>query len=647
MIAVKYREKQIELPPGSTGEDLAKKLNLTAPDQAVGLSINGKPRDFFVPLRNGDEVVIWSFSDPEGKEIFWHSSAHILAQAVLRLWPNAQPTIGPSIEGGFYYDFANLQVSEEDFEKIEREMEKIIEQNFKTEKEVFQGKEAALQVFGKNPYKKELIESFQDVELTAYRQGEFHDLCRGPHLPYLGKVKAVKLLKTSGAYWRGDSNREMLTRIYGVTFPDKKLLREYLRQLEEAKKRDHKILGPQLDLFSLRDEAPGIPFIHTKGILVWNALLNYWRQCHERAGYVEIKTPQLMVKDLWEKSGHWQNYRHNMYTTSIEERDFAIKPMNCPGCMLYYKMNTHSYREFPLRIAEIGHVHRYEASGALSGLMRVRSFHQDDAHIFMEPSQIEEEILGVLALTDEIYSTFGLSYHLELSTRPEKDTIGTDEQWAHATQALKGALERSGKPYKIREGDGAFYGPKIDLHIRDALGRTWQCGTVQLDMALPERFDLDYTDSEGKHPRPIMVHRALFGSIERFFGILIEHFAGKFPFWLSPRQIRIIPVADRHLAYASTLSKRFKQAGFHIEIDESHESVGKKIRLAQLQQVNYMLTVGDKEVENRSIALRTRDNVVHGEMDLEVFLGKISKEREERALTSPFCEPHNTLESQA
>jgi threonyl-tRNA synthetase len=635
-ITIKYKDKQIELPENSTAEDLAKKMHLNAPDQALAATINGSLVDLFHPLKDGDHVTLVSFSEKEGKEIFWHSSAHILAQAILRIWPNAKLTIGPPIEQGFYYDFADLHISDEEFEKIEKEMEKIIDENWKTERIQLSGKEEALKRFGSNKYKAELIEGFEDAAITAYKQGEFIDLCRGPHIPFLGKVKAVKVLKTSGAYWRGDPTKEMLTRLYAITFPDKKMLRDYLRQLEEAKKRDHKVLGPKLDLFSHREEAPGMAFIHPKGMLVWNSLLAYWRELHEKAGYVEIKTPQMMAKELWERSGHWQNYRQNMYTSEIEEREFAIKPMNCPGCMLFYKMQVHSYREFPLRVAEIGHVHRHEASGALSGLMRVRSFHQDDAHIFMEASQIEDEILKVLNLVDELYAPFGLDYHLELSTRPEKGTIGSDAQWEHATASLRRALERSGKDFQTREGEGAFYGPKIDLHIRDALGRTWQCGTIQLDMALPERFDLEYIDKEGNRPRPIMIHRALFGSIERFFGILIEHFAGKFPLWLSPRQVRLIPVADRHVEYADQLFKKLQEAGFHCEVDDSHESVSKKVRQAQLDQVNYMLTVGDKEVENRTIALRTRDNVVHGEINLEDFLEKISQEKKKRSLASPF-----------
>ncbi|MFZ0565647.1 MAG: threonine--tRNA ligase [Chlamydiales bacterium] len=638
MITIKYKDQSIELPEGSTAEDLSKELNLQTPDAALAASINGKVVDLFSELKEGDEVHLLSFSDPLGKEIFWHSSAHILAQAVLRLWPQAKPTIGPPIEHGFYYDFADLHISEEDFEKIEQEMEAIIKENYKTEREILPSKQAALHAFGQNQYKKELIEGFEEAEISAYRQGEFYDLCRGPHIPYLGKVKALKVLKTSGAYWRGDSNREMLTRIYAITFPDRKMLREYLRQLEEAKKRDHKVIGAKLDLFSHKEEAPGLPFIHPKGILIWNALLNLWRECHERAGYIEIKTPQMMVLELWERSGHWQNYRQNMYTTTIEDRNFAFKPMNCPGCMLYYKTQIHSYREFPLRIAEIGHVHRHEATGALSGLMRIRSFHQDDAHIFMEPHQIEEEILKILSLVDELYTPFALDYRMELSTRPEKDTIGTDEQWEHATLSLQRALDRHGKPYRINEGEGAFYGPKIDLHILDALGRSWQCGTIQLDMALPERFDLEYVDREGNRARPVMIHRALFGSIERFMGILIEHFTGRFPLWLSPRQVRIIAVADRHVEYAHSLLAKLQKAGFHADIDSSHESVSKKVRLAQMEQTNYMLTVGDKEVQNQTVALRTRENLVFPEMNFDSFLQTICEERREKALKSPYHE---------
>lgn len=627
----------VELPEGSTAKDLADKHNQKGPHQALGANINGVTRDLTTPLHNGDEVILWSFEDPQGKEIYWHTSAHVLAQAILRLFPEAQPAIGPPIDNGFYYDFGNLTVTDTDLPRIEEEMQKIVAENHVSKREQLANKNEALKFFGQNKYKRELIEQFDTKDaLTGYRQGEFFDLCRGPHLPNLGKIKALKILKTSGAYWRGDSKNEMLTRIYATSFPDRKLLKDYLHQLEEAKKRDHKILGPQLDLFSLKEEAPGMPFIHPKGLYIWNQLLTYLRECLARGGYVEIKTPTLMTRELWERSGHWANYRQNMFTSQIESRDFAIKPMNCPGCILYYRGHSHSYRELPLRIAEIGNVHRYEPSGSLSGLFRVRSFHQDDAHIFMKPSDIEAEILSVLQLADSIYSTFGLQYHLELSTKPESGTIGTDEEWEIATAGLKGALDKTGRAYRINEGDGAFYGPKIDFHIRDAINRTWQCGTVQLDMALPEKFELEYTAQDGSRPRPVMIHRAIFGSIERFFGILIENFSGRFPLWISPVQVRIISVADRHEPYARELMNRFVQAGFQCDMDATSESVSKKIRLAQLNQVNYMLTVGDQEVEHRTVNLRTRENVVRGEMSVDELLETLKQEKSQRMLHSPY-----------
>lgn len=628
---------EIDLPAGSSAKDLAEKLKLTQPHQAVGVEINGTNKDLSTPLNEGDRVTFWNFDDPKGKEVYWHTSAHVLAQAILRLFPNAKPTIGPPIEQGFYYDFADLTITDEDFDKIEKEMQKIVQENYVSQREEFSSKAEALKAFAGNKYKCELIESFPDTDpLTGYRQGEFFDLCRGPHLFSLGKIKALKVLKTSGAYWRGDSTKEMLCRIYAITFPDRALLKEYVTQQEEAKKRDHKVLGPKLDLYSLKEEAPGMPFIHPKGMYIWNELIHFMREKLSQSDYVEIKTPSMMVKDLWELSGHWHNYRQNMFTSIVEEREFAIKPMNCPGCMLFYKTHSHSYRELPYRVAEIGNVHRFEPSGSLSGLFRVRSFHQDDAHIFMRPEDIEEEILNVLNFADNIYNPFGLSYHLELSTRPEKNTIGTDEEWEVATKGLKGALDRTKRPYKINEGDGAFYGPKIDFHIKDALNRTWQCGTIQLDMALPDRFSLEYIDKDGVRKRPVMIHRAIFGSMERFFGILIEHYAGKFPLWLSPSQVRILTVADRHIPYAEKLKQKLFDAGIQVELDSSPESVSKKVRTAQLMQCNYILTIGDQEMENHTINLRTRDNVVHGEMKLEPFLETILKEKESRSLTSPF-----------
>jgi len=629
----------IEIAEGSTAKDLADKLNLKGPSEALGANINGKNFDLTKTLVDGDQVILWNFEDLQGKEIFWHTSAHVLAQAVLRLWPDAKPTIGPPIENGFYYDFAHLTISDTDFERIEKEIELIINENYQSKRELFANKEEALKSFINNPYKCELIESFNpNDELTAYRQGEYFDLCRGPHLFNLGKIKALKVTKTSGAYWHGDPSKEMLTRIYGISFPDRKMLREYLTLLEEAKKRDHKVLGPKLDLFSLKEEAPGMPFIHPKGLFIWNQLLNFIRELLDKRDYVEIKTPTLMTRELWECSGHWSNYRQNMFTSQIEERDFAIKPMNCPGCMLYYKGLVHSYKELPLRVAEIGNVHRYEPSGSLSGLFRVRSFHQDDAHIFMQPSQIESEITNALDLAEELYHAFGLEYRLELSTKPEKNTIGTDVEWENATNGLKNALDKTKKPYKINPGDGAFYGPKIDFHIKDALNRSWQCGTIQLDMALPEKFQLEYIASDDTRQRPVMIHRAIFGSIERFFGILIEHFAGRFPLWLSPEQLRILTVSNKHADYAKGLYKALKEAKFQVTLDDSSESVGKKVRNAQLAQVNYMLTIGDKEVENQTINLRTRDNVIHGELKLKEFMEKIDLERKGRLLHSVYSE---------
>lgn len=626
---------QLDVPQGTKLFEIADKLNLKGPNQAVSVSVNGKISDFDTPLKDGDLIKFYSFDEAEGKEVFWHTSAHVLAQAILRLFPNAKPTIGPPIEQGFYYDFADLTISDADFERIDQEMQKICEENYTSVRSVFTSKEDAISRFPQNRYKQELIKGVPDgEELSAYTQGEFFDFCRGPHLPKLGKIKAIKVLKTSGAYWKGDSKNEMLTRVYAISFPDRKLLKEYLHKIEEAKKRDHKILGPKLDLFTMKEEAPGMPFLHPKGLYVWNKLQDLCREFYKKGGYIEIKTPSLMVRELWERSGHWQNYHEHMYTCCVEERDFAVKPMNCPGAMLFYKTKKHSYRELPLRVAEIGLVHRFEPSGSLSGLFRVRCFHQDDAHIFMKMTDIQDEILKILRLVEEIYSTFGLTYELGLSTRPDKQTIGSDESWNMATDALKAALDNFGKPYQIHHGDGAFYGPKIDLRVHDALGRTWQIGTLQLDMSLPERFELEYTAADGTSQRPILLHRAVLGSLERFMGSLIEFYAGKFPLWLSPSQVAIITVADRHAPYGQELFKRFQDEGFEVHLDDSSESVSKKVRDAQLAQYNYILTVGDKEVENSTVNVRTRDNEVHGEMGMGPFLDLIKKERAARSITS-------------
>lgn len=635
---VKINKKAHDFSEPLSLKEVAEKLNLTAPDQAVTAEVNGALVDLSTAIKDGDEIIFYGFDDPKGREVYWHTSAHVLAQAVLRLWPDAEPTIGPPIENGFYFDFANLHISDQDFEKIEQEVSKIISENFKTERRVFRDKGEAKQAFSKNKYKVELIDGFDEAPISAYTQGEFVDLCRGPHLSNLGKIKAFKVLKTSGAYWKGDAKNEMLTRIYGISFPDRKRLKEYLHLLAEAKKRDHKTVGPLLNLFSFKEEAPGMPFIHDKGLIIWNHLISFLRDL-QKEDYIEIKTPTMMSKELWERSGHWFHYKENMYISEVEDREFAVKPMNCPGCMLYYKGTTHSYRELPLRVAEIGHVHRFEASGALNGLFRVRSFHQDDAHIFMRPDQIREEILELIRFADKLYMSFGLPYRLGLSTRPKnkEETIGSDESWEVATEGLRGALDDWGHSYKVNVGDGAFYGPKIDIEIRDALGRYWQCGTIQLDFALPEKFDLTYVENDGSDQRPIMLHRAILGSIERFFGVLVEHFNGKFPLWISPYQVRIFNVADRHIEYAKHVQKKIKAAGFLCEIDASNESIGKKVRNAQLLKVNYMLTIGDKELENKTAALRTRDNVVHGEVDIDEFLSKLSVERDTKSVMSAYA----------
>jgi len=635
-----------EVDEKTSALDLALMLHLKEPHQAVAASINEKLQDLQTLLVDGDVIRFYSFSDPEGKEVFWHTSAHVLAQAVLRLWPDAKLTIGPPIDAGFYYDFANLQISDADFDTIEKEMQAIIKENHESKRSVFSSKNEALERFTQNPYKQELIKIIPEGEdLTGYTQGEFFDLCRGPHLAKLGKIKAVKILKTSGAYWKGDSKNEMLTRIYAISFPDRQMLKEYLVALEEAKKRDHKVLGPKLDLFSLHEEAPGMPFLHPKGMVIWNRLHEFCKERFRKGGYVEIKTPSLMLKELWERSGHWQNYKEHMYTSQVEERDFAIKPMNCPGAMLYYKTKKHSYRELPMRVAEVGHVHRFEPSGSLSGLFRVRSFHQDDAHVFMKLSDIRNEIFKILQEVEEIYSTFGLTYELALSTRSESNTIGTDEVWEKTTSALKNALDAYGKPYKIQEGDGAFYGPKIDLNIHDALKRSWQCGTLQLDMSLPERFDLSYTSSESGDERPILLHRAIMGSLERFMGSLIEFYAGKFPLWLSPSQVAIITVADRHGDYAKKVCDRLREYALEVHLDDSQESVSKKVRNAQLSQYNYILTVGDNEVEHQTVTVRTRDNVIHGEQNVEQFLAILLQEIDEKSVISLFPKQQNVKTS--
>ncbi len=565
------------------------------------------------------------------EKTFWHTSSHILAQAVKRLYPDIKLTIGPAIENGFYYDFDTEEpFTPEMLENLENEMKKIVKEDYKIERFTLPRKEAIAFMEEKNePYKVELIEELPEgEEISFYRQGEFTDLCAGPHIPSTGAVKAFKLLSSSGAYWRGNEKNKMLQRIYGISFPKANELEEYLNMLEEAKKRDHKKLGKELELFMIAPEGPGFPFFLPKGMALRNVLEDFWRKIHVKNGYQEIKTPMMLNEELWHRSGHWEHYKENMYTTKIDDIDFALKPMNCPGGMLVYKNKMHSYKELPIRMGELGLVHRHEKSGELNGLFRVRCFTQDDAHIFCLPEQIESEIINLMHLINEVYSLFGFTYTVELSTRPE-DSMGSDEDWNLAEGALKKALEKENMSYKINEGDGAFYGPKIDFHIKDCLGREWQCGTIQLDFQMPERFDLHYIGEDGEKHRPVMLHRVIFGSIERFIGILIEHFAGAFPTWLSPVQVKILLIADSHLEYANRVKEQLLEEGIRVEIDERNEKIGYKIREAQLQKIPYMLVIGDKEVEANKVGVRSRKDGDQGAVSITDFIGKIKKEIED------------------
>lgn len=595
---------------------------------ALAAKVNGKLYELNDSIDEDAVLEVLTFDDEEGRLAFRHTSSHILAQAVKRLYPDVKLAIGPAIENGFYYDFdSDKAFTEADLEIIEKEMEKIIKEDYKIEKFVLPREEAIKFMEEKGEiYKVELIKDLKEDEVISfYKQGEFVDLCAGPHVPSTGKVKAFKLLNVAGAYWRGNEKNKMLQRIYGTSFMKKSQLDEYLNMLEEAKKRDHRKLGKELDLFSIQEEGPGFPFFHPKGMILRNILEDFWRKEHKKKGYQEIKTPIILNADLWHRSGHWDHYKENMYFTKIDEQDFAVKPMNCPGGMLMYKRELHSYRELPIRMAELGLVHRHEISGALHGLMRVRCFTQDDAHIFMMPSQIKDEIIGVIEMVDYFYNIFGFKYHVELSTRPEK-SMGSDEDWEIATNALKEALEAKGISYKINEGDGAFYGPKIDFHLQDCIGRTWQCGTIQLDFQMPERFDLTYIGSDGEKHRPVMIHRVIFGSIERFIAILTEHFAGAFPVWIAPVQVVVIPVSEKHYEYAKEVEQRLNDLEIRVESDLRSEKVGYKIREAQLKKVPYMLIVGDKEVEDSSVSVRDRKDGDIGGMKLEAFVERIMDE---------------------
>ena len=579
---------------------------------------------------------IYTFENEEYRKTYWHTCSHVLAQAVKRLWPEVKLAIGPSIDNGFYYDLDSpFAITPEHMEQIEAEMRKICKEKLKLERFELPREEAIKFMEEKGePFKVELIQDLpEDAVISFYKQGEFTDLCAGPHLDSTGRIKgnAIKLTACNAAYWRGDSNRETLQRIYGIAFPKKDELDEYLAKIEEAKKRDHRKLGKELGLFMLRDEGPGFPFFLPRGMVLRNTLIDYWRQVHKRYGYVECSTPMMMNRQLWERSGHWGHYKNNMYTTVIDDVDFAIKPMNCPGGMLVYQSEPHSYRDLPLRVGELGLVHRHELSGALHGLFRVRCFTQDDAHIFMTWDQMKDEIKNVVKLFDEVYSVFGLSYQIEVSTMPE-DHMGDEKDWDFATETLKAAVEEMGKSYIINEGDGAFYGPKLDFHLADSLGRTWQCGTIQLDMQLPERFELEYTGEDGQKHRPVMIHRALLGSIERFIGVITEHFAGAFPVWLSPEQVRVVPITDRSMEYAKELLAQLEEKGIRASVDERSEKLGYKLREAQLQKIPYMLVVGDKEAEQKLVAVRHRKAGDLGTMSMDAFLDRVCQEIKDKTI---------------
>lgn len=568
------------------------------------------------------------FEEELGKNAFRHTTAHILAQAVKRLYPDTKCAIGPSIADGFYYDFDfTFRFSEENFAEIEAEMKKIVKENLQLRHFTTDRKKAIQIMEERNePFKIEILDGLpENEEISFYQQGEYLEMCTGPHVAYTSTIKAFKLLSVAGAYWRGDEKNKMLTRIYGTSFPNADMLEEYLNRMEEAKKRDHRKLGKELNLFALLEQGPGFPFFLPKGLILKNLLIDYWRKLHTREGYMEISTPIILNRELWEISGHWDHYRDKMYTTSIDGADYAIKPMSCPGCMLVYKTKPRSYREFPLRISELGLIHRNEKSGTLHGLMRVRCCTQDDAHIFMTTEQIQDEIKGVARLIDEVYSEFGFKYHVELSTRPE-NSIGSDEDWEMATEGLINALNDLKLPYVVNEGDGAFYGPKIDFHLEDSIGRTWQCGTIQLDFQLPQRFDAEYIGDDGKKHRPIMIHRVVFGSIERFIGILIEHFAGKFPLWLSPVQVKILPISEKYIDHAKEIELTLKKEGLRCEVDERAEKTGCKIKTARLERIPYMLIIGNKELQTGCVSVRKREDGDLGSMPLNQFLEILQKE---------------------
>ncbi|MGL5439073.1 MAG: threonine--tRNA ligase [Filifactoraceae bacterium] len=634
MLKISLKDGSIkEFDEGVSAQAVANSISDGLGRVVVAARLNGKIVDLTKEINEDGEVEFLKFEDIEGKHVFWHTSTHIMAQAIKRLFPEAKLAIGPAVDNGFYYDIdLEHRLTPEDLEKIEAEMKKIVKEDLPVEKFELPYEEAvALMKERKEDYKVELIEDLKAAgeRMSFYKQGEFIDLCAGAHLPNTKRVKAVKVQSVAGAYWRADQSNKQLQRVYGVSYEKKKDLDDYLTMLEEAKKRDHRKLGKELELFAILEEGPGFPFFLPNGMVLKNELLKYWREVHRKAGYVEIESPIILNRALWEQSGHWFHYKENMYTVQIDEEDFAIKPMNCPGGMLSYKTKMRSYKDFPIRMAEVGRVHRHELSGALHGLMRVRAFTQDDSHIFMLPEQIKDEIKGVATLIDEVYKKFGFSYHVELSTRPEK-FLGEISQWDEAESALKSALEELDLDYRINEGDGAFYGPKIDFHLRDCIGRTWQCGTIQLDAQMPERFDLTYIGKDGEKHRPIMIHRVAFGSIERFIGILIEQYAGKFPVWLSPVQVKILPISDKFMDYAQEIYDILFEKGFRAVLDDRAEKIGYKIREAQLEKVPYMIIVGEKEVNESCISVRSRDKGELGQLKVDEFVKVISLENQER-----------------
>ncbi len=627
MVKIDLKGQVKEFENGVTAAEVAKSIGMGLYKSACAAKIDGEVKDLRTPIDKDCSLEILTFDSPEGRHAYWHTASHILAQAVQRLYPGTKFAIGPAIENGFYYDMElEAPLSTDDLPKIEAEMKKIIKEDIPLERFELPPQAAKERMAGQD-YKEELIDEHagNGENISFYQQKDFTDLCAGPHLMSTGLVKAVKLTAITGAYWRGDASNKMLTRMYGIAFPKQSMLDEHLQMLEEAKKRDHRKLGKELGLFMLRDEGPGFPFFLPKGMVLKNLLIDYWREVHKKYGYVEVSTPIILSRKLWERSGHWDHYKDNMYTTVIDDEDYAIKPMNCPGGMMVYPSQPHSYRDLPLRVGELGLVHRHELSGALHGLFRVRCFTQDDAHLFMTPEQLKEELKGVVRLFDEVYSVFGLSYKIELSTMPE-DHIGTVEQWEHNQEILKEAITEMGKDFEINEGDGAFYGPKLDFHLADSLGRTWQCGTVQLDSQLPERFELEYIGEDGQKHRPVMLHRVVLGSIERFIGVITEHFAGKFPLWLSPVQAVILPIAERHHAYAQQLQRQLEAAGLRVECDTRSEKIGYKIREAQLQKTPYMLVVGDKEQEDGTVSVRHRKDGDLGSMALQAFIHKAQAE---------------------